>query len=191
MKRYRFFAATALTLLLPQLVWASVIEFEDVPPSTDVPVYSEDGFELTTNVGQVRISDFLSPGDNAAQPSFGFGQGVDSKFILTESDDNPFHLISIELLEASLFPEPWGVTLVGTKSDNSVVTVTFTLDGVAGPETFFLPSAFVGLISVDIEEDASNEYPLDIVLIDDVVLEVQPVPVELSSWGSLKARYQE
>src|SRR5262249_19656910 len=135
-------------LVLPGLAQTSVIiDFDGVAPFTDFPVYSEDGFTLTPSIGEVRINNAFAPFSNAAQPSFGFGQGLDSGFTFTNDGQLPFRLSSIDLLEATEYPARFGVTLTGTRTDSSVVTQTFTLDGVAGAQTFILPASFSNLRS--------------------------------------------
>jgi len=168
---------------LPSLAQTSVtIDFDSVAPFTDFPTYSEDGFTLTPNVGEVRINNALAPFSNAAQPSFGFGQGFDSDFTFISDVHLPFNLLSIDLLEATVFPDAFGVTFIGTRSDSSLVTQTFTLDGIAGAQTFTLPSSFSSLRSLRIAEDTANGFFIDIVQIDNVQFAVVPEP---STWSLL------
>lgn len=161
-----------------------VIDFDSVEPFADFPVYFEDGYMLTPNIGGVRIGDAFSSGDNAAQPSFGFGQGIDSSFAFTNDSSNLFSASSIDLLEATVFPDTFGITLIGTKADTSVVSQTLTLDGVAGTETFALSGAFSGLVSLKIAEDITNSFSIDIVAIDDIVLTRVPLPAATWLFGS-------
>lgn len=156
---------------------AVTIDFEGVAPFQDFPTFSEEGFILTTNVGEVRINDAFSPGNNAAQPSFGFGQGLDSSFTLTNDNSRLFNVLSIDLLEATTFPDTFGVTIIGTKFDFTTVMQTFTLDGIAGIETFaFLPE-FTNLISLKVVEDSTNTFLTDVVQIDNIQLsDVSAVP---------------
>lgn len=135
-------------------------------------------------MGEVRLNDFFFPGDKAAQPSFGFGQGIDSSFTFTHDNSVPFDATAIDLLEAGP-PDTYGVTFIGTKADLSTVTHTFTLDGIAGKETFSFPSDFKGLISLKIAEDISNSFNTENVQIDNVVLSesVLPIDVTVSSTG--------
>lgn len=143
------------------------IDFDNTAPYRDFSQYSEDGFTLTTNVGQVRINNAFKPFSNAAQPSFGFGQGMDSSFTFRHSQET-FNLLSIDLLEATGVPEKFGVTLIGTRSDGSTVTRTLTLDGIAGAQTFTLPSTFSGLTSLRIAEDSANSIRTEAVQIDNI-----------------------
>ena len=109
-------------LALPALAQTNVtIGFDNVAPFTDFPTYSEGGFTLTPSVDAVRVNNAFAPFSNAAQPSFGFGQGFDSAFTFTNDQHLPFSLLSIDLLEASVFPDRFGVTLIGTRSDFSLI----------------------------------------------------------------------
>src|SRR5262245_4579917 len=177
----RLFKLTLLCLCASGSVLAGfsqtsvTIDFDSVEPFTDFESYSEDGFTITPNVGRVRINDAFPPFGNAAQPSFGFGQGMDSGFTFTSALPSPFGLSSIDLLEASDYPDKFAVTLIGTRSDFSLVTQTLILDGIPGAETFTV-SGFSGLQSLRIAEDSANGFYIDIVQIDNVRFTVVPEP---------------
>jgi len=147
----------------------AIIDFNSAPTG-DQLTFSEDGFTLTPSEGSVRISNHFPPGSNAAQPSFGFGDGTDSSFTFTNHSNLPFDAVSIDLLEASELPDTFGVTVIGTKADLSKVTQTFALDGIAGTQTFAFSPDFTGLVSLKIAEDSSNAFTRDAVQIDNVVL---------------------
>jgi hypothetical protein len=157
-----------------------VIDFDGVAPFQDFPTYSEDGFTLTTNIGDVRINDAFSPGNNAAQPSAGFGQGVDSSFTFINNHNMLFDMKSIDLLEATGYPNTFGVTMIATKSDFSTVSQTFTLDGIPGIETFIFSPEFTDLLSLQIIEDYSNPFFIDLVQIDNLVVSTVPEPSTLA-----------
>jgi len=134
----------------------------------DYTVYIEHGFTLTPNVGAVRVNDAFPPGSMAAQPSFGFGQGMDSSFTFSNQLQLPFTALSIDLLEATGDPATFSVTMIGTRANSSIVTQTFTLDGIEGAQTFtFLPE-FTNLVSLKIAKDPSDLFYIDIVQIDNV-----------------------
>jgi len=159
-----------------------IIDFNGVPPD-DYNPYSEDGFTLTPSAGFVRINNHFPPGSNAAQPSFGFGNGAfDDSFTFTNNSNLPFDAVSIDLLEANEIPTTYGVTVIGTKTDLSTVTQTFTLDGIAGTQTFAFSPAFTGLVSLKIAEDSSNAFILDAVQIDNVMLAL-PMPPDADGDG--------
>jgi hypothetical protein len=170
------------------------IDFDDVTVPRDpfdppLWTYSEDGFTLTPNFGEIYISNLYPPYSNAAFPSSGFGQGNDSSFTFTNDSSLPFEALSIDLLEGTGSPDHYGVTLFGTKSDLSIVTQTFRLDGIAGSQTFAISSAFTDLISLKIGEDASNGFFLDKVAVDNVVLGTpEPATVLLFGLGGLFLR---
>ena len=52
----------------------------------------------------------------------------------------------------------------------------FTLDGIAGAQTFALPASFSNLKSLRIAEDSANRFSLDIVQIDNVRFVIVPEP---------------
>ena len=142
-----------------------IIDFDGVildGSSTDFRTYAEDGFTLTPSEGFVRISNLFSTVSKAAHPSFGFGAGSASSFTFTNDSNLPFDAVSIDLLEGVLPPcLPWGVTVFGTKADQSIVTQTFPLDGSCAKQTFAFSSAFTGLVSLRIAEDSANAFPVD------------------------------
>ena len=153
-----------------------VVDFAGVSGG-DFPTYSEDGFTLATNVGCVRISDTYGQ-NNAAQPSFGFGQGsLDSHVMVTKDDSLLFDVVSIDLLEATGVPEAFGITMMGIKPDASTISQTFTLDGISGAETFWLSLDFVELCALEIWEDTDNSFDTEIVQIDNVTFDISPEPV--------------
>lgn len=146
-----------------------IIDFDGVSSFTDHTVYSEDGFSLTTTVGTVRINDAFSAGNNAAQPSFGFGP-MNSGFLLAHDSELSFSVSSVDLLEATSYPDDYSVTMVGIRSDSSTVVQTFTLDGVSGAETFEVSDDFTGLVSLQINEDSSNAHVTEIVQVDNLTV---------------------
>ena len=172
-----------------------VVDFDGVP-SQDYVTYSEDGFAFEANVGEVRISDTFAEVGNLAHPSFGFGQGLESRFIVTNENGLPFGVLSIDLLEASGVPEGFGITMMGTKSDSSTVSQTFTLDGISGAETFWLSGNFTELVLLEIREDVDNAFTLEKVGIDNVTFDVIPEPVSgllvlLGGTGVLRRRKRQ
>jgi hypothetical protein len=144
----------------------------DQSPWQDYSVYTEKGFSLTPNVGKVRINDAFSPGNMAAQPSFGFGQGMDSSFTFSNEQHWAFNALSIDLLEASDYPDTFGVTMIGTRTNTTIATQTFTLDGIPGAQTFFFSPDFTNLVSLKIAKNASDRFDVDIVQIDNVQFSV-------------------
>ena len=153
-----------------------VVDFDGVLGDQDFLAYSEDGFTFETNIGEVRIHDAFSD-SMAAHPTFGFGQGVDSHFMVARDVDEEFDVLSIDLLEATGVPEAFGITMTGTKADFGTVSQTFTLDGIPGAETFWLATDFAELISLEIGEDVGNSFSLEKVAIDNVTFGISPEPV--------------
>lgn len=160
-----------------------VMNFNAAKSYSDHRLYTESGFTLKANPGKVRINDAFSPDDNAAQPSFGFGQGLNSRFTLTSNATAPFSIKAIDLLEATVFPKPYGITFIGTKADASIVKHTFKLDGVAGKQTFTFSSDFSGLVSLKMTEDVTNGFSTDVIQIDNVVLSTGNESISSSATG--------
>lgn len=171
------------------------ITFDGLAPDVDFREYLESGFVFTAPPGEVRITDAFSPGNNAAQPSFGFGQQMDSRLTLRAVDGRPFDLRRIDLQEATLTPEKYAVVVTGTHTDGSVVSHTLSLDGVAGGQRFPLPRGswgfvmvpgtgiaecvwipgFTDLVSVTIREATTNSFAIDIVQADNIVVELSAI----------------
>src|SRR4029434_10767949 len=79
-----------------------VIDFDSAASFRDFPTHSEDGFTLTPNIGKVRINNAFAPFSNAAQPSFGFGQSIDSGFTSTNNLALPFSVLLQRVVYRSL-----------------------------------------------------------------------------------------
>ncbi len=105
-------------------------------------------------------------------------------------NNGAYTLISIDVAEYStVFARPQSVTLSGTRSDGSIVTTTFTTDGIidgTGPlndfQTFYLPDTFRDIVSLTTD---------NIIALDNLVLSTQRVTpaaptVEISTAISLK-----
>jgi len=94
--------------------------------------------------------------------------------MLTHADGLPFDLLSLDISE----PRPdWlsvGVSLIGTKSDNSTVTSSFTLDGVFGFEMHTLET-FTDLIELRLVGQ-SYQY-------DNITFDVIPEPTTIVLFG--------
>ena len=150
--------------LLPQFV---TIDFNKAQ-ERDYSVYTEDGFSLTPNIGKVRVNSAFPPGSEAASPSFGFGQDSDSSFTFKNQQHRLFSALSIDLLEATGFPQTFGITMIGVKADSTVVTQTFVLDGIPGAQTFIFSSDFNDLVSLKIAKNNSDEFNTEDVQIDNV-----------------------
>ena len=152
--------------LFPQFV---TIDFNKAQ-ERDYGIYTEDGFSLTANTGAVRINSAFPPGSPAASPSAGFGQDEDSSLIFKNQQHRAFSAVSIDLLEATGFPDTFGITMIGTKADYTVVTQTFILDGIAGAQTFTFSSDFTDLVSLKIAKNFSDSFETEDVQIDNLRL---------------------
>ncbi len=128
------------------------------------------GYKLAATFGTVRINGIFNDNNSAAQPSFGFGQGVNSGFVLTKENQAIFDLVSIDLLEASQDPKSYSLVFVGHKTDGGAVSLTYTLDGRAGKELVKFGADFSNLSKVEILENTNNAEFTEAVQIDNLVL---------------------
>jgi hypothetical protein len=157
----------------------TTITFEPGPPAPIVgriiPSWSEAGFSFSIPNGLSHYNrgpnNPGSPDDGSAYVRFLIGQ-TDLNIIPTNGTS--FAALSVDLAEYStFFGLPTSITFVGTRSDSSSTSVTFTTDGIIdGPggaadfERFLFPPTFSELISLRVDK---NVYAMD-------NLTVAPVP---------------
>lgn len=138
---------------------AAVLDFETLARAddsvTDVGYsYSESGFTLSNLMtdgfafaSYGSLSAFYSGSTSLINDNDG---GLTQ---LTQNGGGAFRLTSIDLAELYGFGST-SVTFIGTRTDGSTVSQTFTLDGVAGAQTFTFGSSFTNLTSVQWSNDA-------------------------------------
>lgn len=104
---------------------------------------------------------------------FHMQMGGTSNTLLTQGDGLMFDLVSLDLSEIRPDASSASVVLVGTKGDSSTVSMSLTLDGVFGYETFALPG-FTNLTELRLEDDiAMFQY-------DNITVSVIPEPTTVS-----------
>ncbi len=161
----------AAILLLPatQLATAQsvMIDFEDV--IQDTQPYAAFSYRLratplqqfTVSIRPTQQQNGSPTGNTAVFPNFGFD---DHAIEIVREDGGTFSLIGFDLLEPNsltTFPGPGDCRVRGRKTDGSVVASLATVDGVAGPQTFFLKD-FHDLVSVRFSADGEfRNFALD------------------------------
>ncbi len=160
--RQRLLAAILFLLATPFLTANSVvIDFEDV--SGDIQPYLKSGYRLeATALQQFSVSirptqsqNGAGTGNTAVFPNFGFD---DHAIQITRADGGSFSLLGFDLLEPNslaVFPGPGDCRVVAQKADGSAVGALLTVDGTAGPQTYYLKD-FHDLVSVTFE--AAGEF---------------------------------
>ena len=137
--------------------------------------YNEDGFTL--NNISTEGSDFFVVGSgdprHFGSASFGNSFPGDATQLMREGggEFKTFDMLSIDLAENELPGQP-NVTFFGIRSAGlPPVQQTFTLDGIAGGETFvFNPSLFSNLISVTWDQgDSASAHIFDNIVVEPVV----------------------
>ncbi len=148
----------------------------------DYSSYTEAGFVIDTNTGSVRVNNAFAPFDYAAHPSAGFTST--SWMTLEATDQALFNLVSLELLEATSSPAPYSLIIRGIYADDSTVSQTLTLDGVAGSQLFTLAESFTTLKRVEFLANPSNAYATENVQLDNIQVR-RSAPEPGTALGSL------
>ncbi|TCJ11702.1 PEP-CTERM sorting domain-containing protein [Parasulfuritortus cantonensis] len=110
--------------------------------------YEEDGFRLV-NAGDYPFATYgaqVSPEYTGSTALF--NDNNNGVTVLTQIGGGAFDLTSIDLAELILGGSSYSVTFTGTTTGGAAVTQQFTLDGLAGSETFSFDSSFSNLTSV-------------------------------------------
>lgn len=109
--------------------------------------------------------------------------GFPQLLTVTSIDSRPFTVFSVDLAEYSAsFAMPVSINFVGTRFDDDVVNVTFTIDGIidgngllADFETFAFPASFSHLRQLTIQSTAEFACSMD-----NLQVEVVPEPTVIS-----------
>ncbi len=153
-----------------------VIGFEDV--TEDTQPYLTAGYRLEATALQsfsVRIrptqrANGVSTGNTSVFPNFGFD---DHGIVITRSDGGSFSLLGFDLLEPNslaTFPGAGECRVSARKGDGSVVAAVVTVDGVAGPQTYFLASLH-DVVSVTFESAGEfSNFALDNVILAETLI---------------------
>jgi len=174
--------AAVMLLGLPANGEIVVLDFESLStPGTGYtylgPSYIEDGFNLQADPGG-GLYYYHSDDENFAGSTalFHMQPGGVTNTMLTQANGLTFDLLSIDLSEGLSDRLDVQLTLIGTKSDNSTVVSSLTLDGVFGFETNTLET-FTDLIAVKLTH-VFNSYQYD-----NITLDVIPEPATLLLLG--------
>nr|NJM04452.1 PEP-CTERM sorting domain-containing protein [Desulfobacula sp.] len=141
--------------LFTSMAQAAILNFEDLYHDDDV--FAEHGYSYTMD-GFLLTNTSAFPFASLGTEVYGYSgstallnDNYQGETILTRVDNGIFGLYSIALSE--LYPvdeDPIedSVLFRGLLADNSVVSQTFTLDGLTGAETFFFSPDFAQVVSV-------------------------------------------
>ena len=138
---------------------AAVLDFETLARAdasvTDVGYsYSESGFTLSNLMaGGFAFASYGSLNAFYSGSTSLINDNDGGLTRLTQNGGGAFRLTSIDLAELYGFGST-SVSFIGTKTDGSTVSQTFTLDGVAGAQTFTFGRNFTNLTSVQWSNDA-------------------------------------
>lgn len=187
----RLVAAVILTEAAIAQAQSITIDFEELAQADGSSVYvansyAVDGYVFTSNIDPI-LSDqaFGTWGDGdpnfngsaALFNTFAYGLGDGATTTVTRADGTAFALESIDL--GQLFADSGSdtpVVFVGTKSDGTSVTTTFTLPSVLAPATYSFQGAFADLLSVRWEQLPQYHQ------FDNVVLVSAAVPEPATFW---------
>lgn len=154
----------------------SFVTLPGVPPVFSVPGWLESDYLVTTPQGVTLFfsdTSFGRPYNGTTYMSFGFQQ---TPVTIQNNNNYTFSISSIDIAEYSTVPGfSRNVTFLGTRSDSSIVSVEFMLDGILdgiGPmvdfQTFYFPETFADLVYL--QADASG------MVIDNLAIQTVPEP---------------
>ena len=156
-RKAMLFAVLFVSGLMAGNARAVVVDFDGLPflsARQTISIgtsYEEDGFRITAGL----LAYFTSASDDviASRPAL-FGNLWNTEITLRQINGNPFTLHSIDLAELDHLAKPT-VTFTGLRSDHSIVTQSFDLDGsfpllslTGRAETFSFSAGFTDLLSV-------------------------------------------
>lgn len=178
-------ASTSIGKSQPTIAFdsGSYVTVPGVPPIFSVAGWLESDYLVTTPTGVTLFfsdTSFQRPYNGTTIMTFGFQQ---SPVTLQNTKHDTFSISSIDIAEYSTVPGfSRNVTFFGTRSDSSIVSVDFMLDGILdgiGPavdfQTFYFPGTFTDL--VDLRANAEG------MAIDNLTLHTIPEPTTTATLG--------
>ena len=178
-------ATLAFTILIPAAAYGAVIDFQavEVPGHALFPTglsnpYFEDGFSIGAGGGEALSRwGILNPRYHGS--TMLFNNTLPGTTTIAEATGKAFSIAFITLARVNNNFLANSETFDGTKTDNSQVSVTFSLPA-GSPQstitTFAFPASFVDLLSVSWSQDQSSN---NIMQVDDIVVSAVPVPAAL------------
>ena len=143
--------------LFTSMAQATILDFEDLYHNDDAVAghgysYEMNGFLLTNTSIEFPFAGLGTEAYGYSGSTALFNDNAQGETILTRVGNGFFSLISIDLSELYAPDdedplEDW-VVFQGILADSSIVSQTFTLDGLTGVETFFFGPEFADVISV-------------------------------------------
>ncbi len=167
------------------------IDFEELTQGGDASDYVDngyavDGYVFTSNADPIfadqafgiwQTGNIAYNGSTALFNTFVYGLADGATTTLAREDGSAFALESIGL--GQLFPDSGSdtpVVFIGTRSDGSTVTTSFTLPATPAPTTYSFQGAFIDLVSVRWEQLPQFHQ------FDNVVLVSAAIPEPTTAW---------
>lgn len=184
-------SALALSVIGDAQAQSITIDFEELAQAGDGSIavanaYERDGFVISVNIDPIFDSDAFSAwrtgsdsfnGSTALFNTYALDLVTGTTTTLTRADGGNFAIESIDLgqmFNASGSDTP--VQFIGTKSDGSTASASFTLPSVLAPATYTFDATFMGLVSLRWEQLPQFHQ------FDNLVLVSAPVPEPASAW---------
>lgn len=184
-------SALALSVIGDAQAQSITIDFEDLAQAGDSSDYVDNGYAIegyvfTSNADPIfadqafgiwQTGNIAYNGSTALFNTFVYGLADGATTTLSREDGSTFALESIDL--GQLFPDSGSdtpVVFIGTRSDGSSVTTSFTLPATPAPTTYSFQGAFIDLVSVRWEQLPQFHQ------FDNLVLVSAPVPEPASTW---------
>ena len=133
--------------------------------------YTESGMSFDGSVGHNDMSSDMWPQNGSAFLSFHYGANI----VISSVNGDKFDLLQVDLSEYStVVGSATTVLFEGVKSDGSLITQSFTTDGIIGPNvidfgTFIFSEGFQNLVSVNLASPPAFA-------LDNLVFTPSPVP---------------
>ena len=197
-KSYCIRGLLCLAFLLATSVFsanATTITFDPLPVFNDasfhlVPAdgrYDEGGYRLRDRSGIVYVGTQHEGYANAGNSTAVWNNGGISGFRLTRLDNAEFVLHSVALSKLHLATAPAVVHIVGHLPFGRIFKRDVIVPNVAGAMTITFTPAWNRLVSVEFNVGGvQTRFQLD-----DIEVTLNTVPTEQSTWGRIKALYED